>query len=176
MLFIVNSTVCDSFRHDKKTATWTSCLLICSLPKTNDIHHHEYIWHTLFVCFPVFEYAVWVRTIGITVAPPQNKNVKNYHHHFYLSWRNMTWWQHLMTTVKLAMQLQRSAKNCFKSQPLRRRLKIKCNVFSFVEQNFCTSVFNINKSISVLRKITKITNLLKKNVLKCALDDLITCC
>jgi len=26
-------------------------------------------------------------------------------------------------------------------------LKIKCNVFSFVEVNFSTSVFNINKSI-----------------------------
>ena len=34
--------------------------------------------------------------------------------------------------------------------------------FLFVEVNFSTSVFNINKSIWVLRKITKITNLLKK--------------
>jgi len=41
-------------------------------------------------------------------------------------------------------------------------LKIKCNVFLFVEVNFSPSVFNINKSITVLRKITKITNLLKK--------------
>jgi len=41
-------------------------------------------------------------------------------------------------------------------------LKIKCNVFLFVEVNFSLSVFNINKSIWVLRKITKITNLLKK--------------
>ena len=41
-------------------------------------------------------------------------------------------------------------------------LKIKCNVFLFVEVNFSPSVFNINKSIWVLRKITKITNLLKK--------------
>ena len=41
-------------------------------------------------------------------------------------------------------------------------LKIKCNVFSYVEVNFSTSVFNINKSIWVLRKITKITNLLIK--------------
>ena len=41
-------------------------------------------------------------------------------------------------------------------------LKIKCNVFLFVEVNFSTSVFDINKSIWVLRKITKITNLLKK--------------
>ena len=41
-------------------------------------------------------------------------------------------------------------------------LKIKCNVFSFVEVNFSTYVFNINKSISVLRKITKITTSLKK--------------
>ena len=41
-------------------------------------------------------------------------------------------------------------------------LKIKCNVFSFVEVNFSTSVFNTNKSIWVFRKITKITNLLKK--------------
>ena len=41
-------------------------------------------------------------------------------------------------------------------------LKIKCDIFLFVEVNFSTSVFNINKSIWILRKITKITNLLKK--------------
>jgi len=55
-------------------------------------------------------------------------------------------------------------------------LKIKCNVFFlFVEVNFSTSVFNINKSIWVLKKITNITNLWKK-VLKSALDDLFTFC
>ena len=36
--------------------------------------------------------------------------------------------------------------------------------FLFVEVNFSTSVFNINKSIWILRKITKITNLLKKRI------------
>ena len=43
-----------------------------------------------------------------------------------------------------------------------KHLNIKCNGFSFVEVNVSSSVFNINKSIWVLRKITKITNLLKK--------------
>jgi len=52
-------------------------------------------------------------------------------------------------------------------------LKIKCNVFLFVEVNFSTSVFDINKSIWVLRKITKITNLLKKRF-KVRIDDLFT--
>ena len=62
------------------------------------------------------------------------------------------------------------------AKSLRVALKIKCNVFLFVEVNFSPSVFNINKSIWVLRKITKITNLLKKNVLKCAIGDLFTSC
>ena len=46
-------------------------------------------------------------------------------------------------------------------------LKIKCNVFLFVEVNFSTSVFNVSKSIWALRKITKITNLLKKRFKVC---------
>ena len=42
------------------------------------------------------------------------------------------------------------------------QVKDQMQRFLFVEVNFSTSVFNINKSIWVLRKITKITNLLKK--------------
>jgi len=43
----------------------------------------------------------------------------------------------------------------------------------FVEVNFFTSVFNINKSILVLRKITKKNEFVEKNVSKSALDDLV---
>ena len=60
---------------------------------------------------------------------------------------------------KVQTQKPRCKLNLMKRKP---GLKIKCNVFLFVEVNFSPSVFNINKSITVLRKITKITNLLKK--------------
>ena len=102
---------------------------------------------TMKLIFPSAGTEIWIRSVFINRKSSCNKSYGE------LNVLNVVWWQLSVT---------------------RRYLKIKCNVFSFVEVNFSTSVFNINKSIWVLRKITKIMNLLKKNVLMCELDDLFT--